>query len=190
MSSRREIIKTLVGATGMVAGAPAQEKHQHPDPKTDQAATKPLVQVKAPRQVKFFTKEEFETLGVLVDLIIPRTDTPGAKDADVHYLIDERVPRDPARQAQWRNGFSSLDKSSRARYKSRFADLPASQQIELLTAMSKEKNAPRRVFFELVKGATVDGYYETKEGLGVELGWHGNTYLTEFPGCTHPEHKT
>ena len=41
----------------------------------------------------------------------------------------------------------------------------------------------------MIKAMTIDGYYSTREGLEQELGWHGNTYLTSFPGCTHPEHQ-
>ena len=41
----------------------------------------------------------------------------------------------------------------------------------------------------LLKGATVDAYYSTREGLNTELGWNGNTFLTEFKGCTHKEHQ-
>jgi hypothetical protein len=26
--------------------------------------------------------------------------------------------------------------------------------------------------------------------LKTELGWHGNTFLAEFPGCDHPEHHS
>ena len=37
--------------------------------------------------------------------------------------------------------------------------------------------------------STIDHYYATREGLQQELGWNANTYLTEFQGCTHEEHK-
>jgi len=67
--------------------------------------------------------------------------------------------------------------------------LSAAEQVDLLTRISQETNTPARRFFDLVKGATVDAYYETKEGLADELGWHGNQALTEFVGCTHPEHQ-
>jgi hypothetical protein len=40
-----------------------------------------------------------------------------------------------------------------------------------------------------MKGLTVDGYYTSEAGLKQELGWHGNTFLTEFKGCDHPEHQ-
>ena len=44
-------------------------------------------------------------------------------------------------------------------------------------------------FFRAMKGLTVDGYYTSEAGLTQELGWHGNSFLPEFKGCTHPEHQ-
>ena len=42
---------------------------------------------------------------------------------------------------------------------------------------------------KLVKDLTIEGYYTSKPGLTVELGWNANTFLSEFKGCTHPEHQ-
>jgi len=44
-------------------------------------------------------------------------------------------------------------------------------------------------FFAVLKGAAVDAYYSTREGLNMELGWNANTFLPEFKGCTHKEHQ-
>src|SRR4051794_3133524 len=178
MSSRRDAIRTLAGVTGLAAGASAQQNsHQHADAATNQPGDKPLIEIKKPKQPGFFNKQEFETLASLVEIIIPRTDTPGARDAGVHFLIDERVPNDRRREKAWRDGLAL------------FRGKSASHQVQLLTKYSKESGTPGRRFFDLLKAATVDGYYETREGLEMELGWHGNTYLKEFVGCTHPEHQ-
>jgi hypothetical protein len=191
MSSRREAIRTIVTATSLAATASAQQppQHQHADPPSSQPGTKPLVDIKAPRQPKFFSKAEFETVSALAELIIPRTDTPGAKDVGAPYLMDERVPRDQARRKMWRDGLADLDKLARTKHGGNFAALPQDKQVEILTVLSKEKDTKGRRFFEMVKGATIDSYYETREGLTQELGWHGNQALTEFKGCTHPEHQ-
>jgi hypothetical protein len=190
MNNRRQAIKANAGFTGLAATAAAQQHtHDHADPPSQQPATKPLIQVKTPKQPAFFSKPEFETLGILVDLIIPRTDTPGATDAGVNYLIDERVPRNSKLRKAWRDGLAGLDAASKTKYGKRFTAIDQPQQVDLLTAMSREKATASRQFFDLVKGATVDAYYETREGLQTELGWHGNAALTEFTGCTHPEHQ-
>jgi len=36
---------------------------------------------------------------------------------------------------------------------------------------------------------TVEGFYTSEVGLIDVLEFQGNTYLSEFPGCTHPEHQ-
>jgi hypothetical protein len=171
MNSRREALITIVGATAVASAQ--QNTHQHADAPTPQPGDKPKIDDKKPRQAKFFSKEEFATLGVLVEMIIPRTDTPGAKDAGVDYLIDERIPRDEPTRKQWRDGIAQ------------FGKLGAPERLALMTSLSKADDP----FFVLLKGATVDAYYSTREGLATELGWHGNLALTEFKGCTHPEHQ-
>jgi hypothetical protein len=184
MKSRRQTLIQLAGAAGLAAVGSAQvNSHQHADATTSQPGDKPKIDPKKPRQAQFFTNQEFETVEVVAELIIPRTDTPGAKDAGVAYIIDERVPRVDRIRREWREGLAQLDKPRR------FVALPPAEQVELLTRMSTENNTPARRFFELIKGATVDAYYDTKEGLAEELGWQGNQALTEFVGCTHPEHQ-
>src|SRR4051794_31062295 len=169
MSSRRDALKTIAGATGMVAGVSAQQNsHQHADAGTSQPGDKPAIDPKKPKQPGFFNKEEFEALTALVEFIIPRTDTPGARDAGVQYLIDERVPNDARREKAWRDGLRA------------FRGLDNAAMLELLTRYSKESGTPGRQFFDLLKAATVDAYYDTREGLVTELGWHGNTFLREF----------
>jgi hypothetical protein len=39
-----------------------------------------------------------------------------------------------------------------------------------------------------MKELTIEGYYRSEAGMFEELGFAGNTFLTEFDGCTHPEH--
>jgi hypothetical protein len=133
-----------------------------------------MVSVKPPAVYKprFFTDQEFALLAVLVDLIIPRTDTPGARDAKVHHIIDGSVR--PAQERAWRDGLKAMTGMN-------FHRLSQAEQTAVL-----EKGGE---FFRLLKGATVDAYYSTREGLVQELGWNFNTYLPEFKGCTHPEHQ-
>ncbi len=179
-ASRRQAIRTIAGATtGLVTTIAPAQQHQH----ADSSSSAPS---KVPNAPLFFTAAEYETVAILVDLIIPRTGTPGARDAFVHASVDDRVKGDTQRRTTWREGLAALD----ARAGSRFATLPQARQVELLTAMSNEpESAAGRKFFELVKGATIDLYYETREGLVQELGYHCNVALTEFKGCTHPEHQ-
>ena len=98
----------------------------------------------------------------LAEIIIPRTDTPGAIDAGVPAYIERRMKANPRLAAQITEGLATFD----------FDNIDATTP-----------------FFKLFKGLVVDGYYTSKAGLAQELGWHGNTFLSEFKGCDHPEHQ-
>src|SRR5258708_24535495 len=76
MSTRRQLCQIAD------AGAAIAQAEQHED--HEAAGAKP-----AKKTARYFTKKaDLELLAKLVDHIIPRSDTPGAADANVHYYID------------------------------------------------------------------------------------------------------
>jgi gluconate 2-dehydrogenase gamma chain len=150
--------------------APAQHQH-HSEPPAPAGIYKP----------KTLTHDEMDHVGMLADLIIPRTDTPGASDAGVPEFIDRRLTASPNLAAAFREGMSLVGPN--------FMTLPEARQIAILTEISNEPDTDRGRFFRLLKDLTIDGYYSSHAGLVEELGWHGNTFLSEFKGCTHPEHQ-
>ena len=125
---------------------------------------------------KYFSAAELRDLGEWVELIVPRTDTPGARDANVHYLIDGLCHRTPATGKAWRATLAWLGKQKGGR-------------DPLLTRISTEKGTAGAKHFKLLRDTTIEQYYTTREGLQTELGWNANTYVAEFKGCTHPEHS-
>jgi gluconate 2-dehydrogenase gamma chain len=129
------------------------------------------------------TAPELESLTALVDAIIPRTDTPGASDAGVPATIDRRLAANPQLADRFRSGIKALDADAQSRFGAAFFALTSPQKIELLKPRGEDP------FFRTVKDMTIDAYYTSREGLTEELGWHGNTFLSEFKGCTHPEHQ-
>lgn len=164
MSSRRDLLQ--IGAALTVATVSAQEHHASDN---EIAAAK--------KTARFFKPAELELLSKLVDQIIPRSDTPGAADANVHYFIDWQAHSDPKRGAQLRKDLAWVAKQG----------FQTGDQVGLLTKWSKSTGEPKRIF-QSFKDLTVDGYYGTKEGLNQELGWNANTFVREFKGCTHKEH--
>jgi hypothetical protein len=121
----------------------------------------------------FFSAAELHVLMRVADLIIPRTDTPGAADAGVQFYIDRAASRNAKLEAVLRTGIASFQKVNDSEFGG------------LLTNMMNASNE----FFTVMKDLTIDAYYSTREGLVSELGWHGNTYVKEFEGCTHHEHQ-
>ena len=130
-----------------------------------------------PYQPTTFSKADYELLGTLVDLILPPSGTPGARAVGVHAMIDEDLADGGSVAGVLRQGLERLREAG-------FESMAAQEQIDRLTRISKTSGEDGE-FFETLKGLTIDAYYSTEVGLVQELGYQGNTYLAEFPGCTH-----
>ncbi len=146
---------------------------------------------------QFFKHDEFRTVELLTELIIPTDDTPGAKEARVADYIDfvvfSAAEHLPELQKRWTEGLSWLDQASRKSFGAPFNEISLDQREQLLTEMSLPDRDPRAShagysFYRLVKGMTVEGFYTSRVGLIDVLGYQGLAFLPEFPGCTHPEH--
>lgn len=180
---RDALVQITAAAAALPALAHAQQEHQHHDAPP---ASKPTT-----RKIRVATAEQFALLSRVADLIIPRTDTPGAVDAAVPYLIDREMARrgDGFRQ-ELTSGLQELDREARRREGRVFLDLSEERQMALLTAASEQRDTPLRHLFDTMKNLVIELYYSTPQGLKQELGWNANTFLPEFPGCTHGEHQS
>jgi len=150
-------------------GVPAVAQHTH---------TAAPLQIETPYKPQVFDAAQMKSVGALVDRIIPRTETAGASDAGVPAFIDRTLARSRSRKAQFLADFAEFSKLDEA-----------AQTAALTAALVENANGPLTRFLRTVKDLTIDGYYSSKEGLAGELGWHGNSFQTEFLGCTHPEHQ-
>jgi hypothetical protein len=192
--NRRAALRTMVAGVGAAASAlwvselsllaEEQAVHAHLLATTPQGgAWTPAV----------LSPQQFDTVGTLVELIIPTTDTPGAKTALVDRYVDGVLSTaNPATRDRFLSGLSWIDARSRTLFGSPFNNVTPSQQIDLLTRLAAENSAedPAGVqFFTAVKSMTITGYYTTEIGLMQELGTSGVLMLPSFPGCTHPEHQ-
>lgn len=150
------------------------------------------------------------TLVIITDLIIPETDTPGAKAVRVNEFIDliltEWAHEDERRR--FMAGFAEVDKLSNALFAKDFVDVTPVQQHAVVTELDQrlaverenERNSPyvrrRRYnqlsdsFFASVKYMTLYGYYTSEIGFTKELGkeiipgaYHGCTPLIS-PGAS------
>jgi hypothetical protein len=144
---------------------------------------------------KVLTPPQNDMVVALTDLIIPQTDTPGAKAARVNRFIDT-VLQDatPADRKAFLRGLAWMDQRSKALFKKDFLGASEKDQIALLTRLSADGNpnkeaAVGRDFFLAIKAMTINGYYTTEIGLRQELGDDGQLFLAQFPGCDHPEHR-
>ncbi|HEY6271336.1 MAG TPA: gluconate 2-dehydrogenase subunit 3 family protein [Terriglobales bacterium] len=133
-------------------------------------------------KLQFFTQSENQLLDSLMEMIIPGdSHSAGAHAAQVSLFADLMVATsDDSTKTRWRNGLrimqAQADGSSVAEalaHAAALADQPASELGQ---------------FFVMLKQMTVDGYYTSEIGIHQDLEYVGNTYLPEFPGCTHEEH--
>ncbi len=184
MTSRRTALAVLAAtpaiAKTLVDAGPGSQEESHHTHSGDAAEEGH----KAAGNPRAFSTGDFALLACLTDLIIPRTDTPGAVDAGVPYWIDRRAEVNPRVMETFANGFAHVNQASGGS----FLGLPHDGQVAILTAMSASN--PPHPFFKSLKNMTIDAYYSSREGLVQELGFQGNTYRTSFPGCTHPEHQS
>jgi hypothetical protein len=136
-----------------------------------------------------------ETITTLTELIIPQTETPGAKAARVNRFIDAVLQQaKPADRDSFLRGLAWMDERSRTQFRTDFVAATPAQQTELLTTLSKSDGETAELragvqFFRAIKSMTIDGYYTSEIGLRQELGDNGQLFLPQFAGCDHPEHQ-
>ncbi|MCC6367199.1 MAG: gluconate 2-dehydrogenase subunit 3 family protein [Bryobacterales bacterium] len=131
-----------------------------------------------------------ETVIALTDLIIPSTDTPGAKAAQVNRYIDLLLHDGPlSERDRFLEGLSFLDAYSIRKQGEPFVRCTPAQQTAILEAFDKNESpdvAPGHRFFRMAKQLTSRIYYSTEIGYK-ELNKGGRVPSTF--GCRHAEHK-
>ena len=91
-----------------------------------------------------------------------------------------------------KEGLDRIEHESRTQYKHAFLELEESQQIAILSQLSRRttnktaEDAGTR-FFELIKSEVIRGFYTSQAGLK-ELGYTGNAFYAESPGCVGHQH--
>lgn len=192
--SRRDALRSLAaGGLGAAASATwvenlralAQEHAAH-----NQAAAASAATAFTP---KALNPQQLETVATLSDLIIPATETPGARAMLVDRFIDGvLVDASPQDRQTFLDGLAWMDARSRALFQADVVSASPAQQADLLTRLAADPSAeePAGVaFFAALKAMTIAGYYTTQVGLQQELGDDGVLFLPVYTGCTHPEHQ-
>ena len=137
--------------------------------------------VGAPYRV--LTAEQGELLATLAEIIIPATDTPGARAARVDAYIDGLLADvfTADEREQFLAGLNDVDARARAAHGVIFVEATPERRVTLMQAMAEEgKNAPPRPrrrrakpvpgpFFPWLKELTVAGYYTSEIGAAQEL---------------------
>ncbi|HEX2521024.1 MAG TPA: gluconate 2-dehydrogenase subunit 3 family protein [Terriglobia bacterium] len=147
-------------------------------------------QVKGPTETSakllFFNPHQFKTVDALCEMVIPQTETAGARAAKVPQFIDLLLAE---RETQMQGGIAAglkwLDRRSLELFGKNFVDATVPQQLDLLTRISSPGSSEPtlgQVFFNQIKNLTVFGYYTSKEGLEQELGYAGPQGIGTYEG--------
>ena len=119
-----------------------------------------------------------ETVATIAELIIPKTDTPGAREAGVPAFIDVMLADwgDEGQRETFTAGLANVDERSRALFGKDFITCSPIQQTQILTDLDAElarlrdtKADMSKNFFQGMKWLTLTGYYTSEIGATSEL---------------------
>jgi gluconate 2-dehydrogenase gamma chain len=187
--SRRDVLKSLAvsaAATSVLRVIPAHaaEMAHHMV-----AAEKAAAPAKA-YTPKFFSARDYKTLQALCQTIIPAdADSGGAIEAGAPEFIDLLTSENKDYQLTLGGGLLWLHARCSDDYGKPYLDCTAGQQKEILDKIAYRKNAITDpslsqgvAFFSFLRNMTADGFFTSQIGIKY-VGYVGNTFLKEFPGC-------
>jgi gluconate 2-dehydrogenase gamma chain len=182
--NRRGMLKLLGTAPAAFAWTEAEAQQAH---HLAQAARQ-TAKTSAAFTPKFFTKHEYATVRVLVDLIIPKDERSGsATDAGVPEWMDFMMIDQPARQTAMRGGLAWLDTECVRRYDKPFLNCTAAERTSVLDDIAWPQKARPEMshgvaFFNSFRDLTASGFWTTKMGMD-DLQYMGNVFVPEWKGC-------
>lgn len=206
--SRRNAMQILAGAMGagvaipgLAEGHPLQS-HLADHVMVAQADAKAAA---ADWKREFLDAHQFDTLKSLAERIVP-----GASKARTAEFIDQLLAVDTrANQRSFLSAIGAFEGRSLDHTRRPWTALSGAEQDEILRDAStmssgipadlpwttgkpiaaSRADGPVRLtlrdHFDLLKGWIAGAYYSSEIGMR-ELGWTGNVFFAEFPGCQHP----
>ena len=164
-------------------------------------------QLPAAAVLKTLNPHQNATVITIAELIIPQTDTPGAKAVRVNEFIDLNLTDwyDSQERKLFLSGLADVDSRSQRQFSKHFVDCEEGQQAEILKALDAEmieaRKASREIarrrrtdppdtenFFFMMKQLTLIGYYTSEVGNQEEL--HEEIIPTRHEGCAPLEEES
>jgi len=127
----------------------------------------------------FFTEDQARIVSEVAEIIIPKTDTPGAKDTGVPGFIDLMLKDCYKKEDQDRfiEGLTAFDAEAKKAYGDSFIYCKPEQQVELVTTVhaaaiaeekeekdAKEDKEKKRPFILMTKELTLLGFFTSEPG--------------------------
>ena len=149
-------------------------------------------------KLAFLSDHQNETLIAISEVIIPATDTPGAKEALVNRYLDLLLSVQPsAFQQKFVDALAFIDGESQKQFGKDFVALSTEDQVWLVKPWAYPEDRdwwsdqqtnpdPEHHHFPYLKAQIVDAYYGSEIGMK-ELGWDGEITHGPYKGCEHTE---
>ncbi|MEX0771610.1 MAG: gluconate 2-dehydrogenase subunit 3 family protein [Balneolales bacterium] len=138
-----------------------------------------------------FSEQDLALLNEIAEIIIPRTDTPGAKDAEVGKFMAATVNDCYYQDDQdtFHEGLAKINEISREHFNTNFINAKQDHRIGLLAELeieAREYEKPEggtEHYFTMMKQLTLMGYFTSQAGATESL--RHNPVPGRYDGC-HP----
>lgn len=119
-----------------------------------------------PENDGFLTGEQRLQLQEIVNVMIPKTDTPGAKELGVNKFISTMVADCYEKQVQdeFLAGFQEVEMTSEKMYGNSFMEISGSERTAILCTLEATETAAGKMinFSPFVKGLTIAGFMSSQ----------------------------
>jgi len=178
-------------AVGLLAVAPFVGRLPLPPAAAAQGAKFVRELLRDPAQTytpQFFTPHEWQTVRVLVDLVLPKDARSGAAtDAGVPEFMDFILVAYPENQQWMRGGLAWLDRECHDRFGTDCLGAGATQRTAVLDDIAWPDRAPQGLhhgveFFNNFRDFTASGFWSSQMGVA-DLQYMGNVFNPNWQGC-------
>jgi gluconate 2-dehydrogenase gamma chain len=123
-----------------------------------------------PKPTRFFSAAQFALLEEVADIMIPRTDTPGAREVGVPEAFDTLVKQwaSPQRQLQFRAVLDDIQQTVMAKEGKAFMELAFEQRVAFISSYDSAKLLGSRAYAKF-KELLLTLYYLSEAGATQEL---------------------
>lgn len=130
----------------------------------------------------FLDVDNSKLVGVVTDIIIPTTDTPGAKEAKVDRFIDAMMGSwSPENRERFILGLAQFNEKSTLKFNKTFVKCSVEQQTEIVDEMVAEAKKTNPHIFKSLRELTILGYCASEEGATSLLNY--DPVPGPFKGC-------
>lgn len=171
---RQEFLKNTVSGLGLAISASSMSAIFISCAKEAKLSWKPI----------FLKPNQAETIAEIAETILPKTNTPGAKEIGVPQFIDKMVKDtfDKKGQEEFLKGLEIFENECNSKYGKSFMELSQKEREEFLMmqetenpksgmnlwGINLEPSAAPATFYKKVKGLTLFGFY-TSQGIGEKI---------------------